>query len=350
MLFTKLAPVLVLLPAPLAQVTPRCAAPASNLNNLLGDFVSAGNEKAENAKQVQNLLSLVTRAAASRGKADLDAVRAFATMLGVGGDLGNLEASLGISSTNTTDPSGALVQKMMEGLGSAVASKLESPRERQTRLALAVGLSVVLCETFQMALLLSLSWLVGAGLSAGGSRPFAAAFSVALKSRAMTRPLRLIAELWVADSYRRALMDVPPRGRRRSAMRNALVRTGALASLCILLTSADAALYTAGAWGAPDVPLAKILCIFSGAILQPLLRFLGLSKLALPDDVRRTTGAACAFVRARARDAADLSERLSDAAMDIKPLRALLELSETDAWLGSVCAAAPTVLSSWWPL
>ena len=38
---------------------------------------------------------------------------------------------------------------------------------------------------------------------------------------------------------------------------------------------------------------------------------LGLSSLALPQDVRRKTGAVCAFLRARVRDAAGLSERLS---------------------------------------
>ena len=63
----------------------------------------------------------------------MDAVRAFATLLGVGSDLENLEQSLGVSSTNTTDPSGLLVERMMEGLGSAVASKLESVRERRMR-------------------------------------------------------------------------------------------------------------------------------------------------------------------------------------------------------------------------
>ena len=319
-MLVALAPVL-LLPAsgPLA----RCPLPTASLANILGDFTTRGTESAENAKKVQGLLGLVARAAASRGKADLDAVRAFATLLGVGSDLENLEQSLGVSSTNTTDPSGLLVERMMEGLGSAVASKLESVRERRMRLALAAGLAVVVCEAVQIGLVLALSWLIGAGLSTGGSRPFGAALAVSLRSRATTRPLRLAAEVWVADKYRRSLMAVPPRNRPSSAVRYALVRLGALAALALLLSSADAAFYTAGAVAAIDAPLVRVLTSFSRSALQPLLGSLGLGRLVMPADVRSTAGAACAFVRARTCDAAALSGRLSEAAMGVKPLRAI---------------------------
>ena len=40
-------------------------------------------------------------------------------------------------------------------------------------------------------------------------------------------------------------------------------------------------------------------------------------------------------MRARARDAAAASQVLSEWAMTIKPLRAMLELSETDDWIAS---------------
>ena len=293
-----------------AVATPRCPAPTADLGLLFGPLVQG---KAEEAKKAQNLLGLVSRAAASRGKADLDALRAFANLLGVGGDLDAFEASLGLSSTNSTDPSGELVNKLFDGLGSAVTARMESPRERRITLALSVGLAIVLCEAAQFSLVLSLAWLLGAGLSSAGL-PFGAALSVAVSSRATTRPIRLAAEVWASMAVRRAIQRAPPRRRPRLALRGVLVVVGTLATLCVLLTRADVLLYAAGATAPLDAPLVR-LCGFA------------------PPRVGAVAGAVCAFLCARARDATAASEVVAAAAMRIKPLRALLELAETDAWL-----------------
>ena len=93
------------------------------------------------------------RAAASRGKADIDALRAFASIVGFGGEI---EGMLGVS--NSSDPSGEMIEKALSGLGSAVASKLESPKERRIKLALSVTLAILLCELAQLTIVLTASW------------------------------------------------------------------------------------------------------------------------------------------------------------------------------------------------
>ena len=178
----------------------------------------------------------MSRAAASRGKADIDALRAFASIVGFGGEI---EGMLGVS--NSSDPSGEMIEKALSGLGSAVASKLESPKERRIKLALSVTLAILLCELAQLTIVLTASWLFGAGVSAAprGLLPFGAALGVALQSRALTRPLRLVAEAWDRPCGRVG----PPTS---AALRGALLAIGAVAAFCALLTKADAYLCMRG--------------------------------------------------------------------------------------------------------
>ena len=351
----------------------RCAAPACNLFGATGklrttNFRRRSTAPTDNlfrdasqlvfgkslptpaeAQKTQNLLGLMSRAAASRGKADIDALRAFASIVGFGGEI---EGMLGVS--NSSDPSGEMIEKALSGLGSAVASKLESPKERRIKLALSVTLAILLCELAQLTIVLTASWLFGAGVSAAprGLLPFGAALGVALQSRALTRPLRLVAEAWATVKVRKQLSAVPPGRRPLVALRGALLAIGAVAAFCALLTKADAYLCMRGQGAATsiygvqmlrgygDAPLARLARALAALLLTPTLTFLmkpiGLAQYVVqPGAVGASAAAGCAFVRARARDAAAASQVLSEWAMTVKPLRAMLELSETDDWIAS---------------
>jgi hypothetical protein len=133
----------------------------------------------EQAEKTANLVTLLSRAVVARGKADMDAVRAVATLVGAEGDLDSFEASIGVNSTSS-DKSGQVVNNLFELGGAALSSltaRLDTPRERRQTLLLSVALSVLICEFAQAAIVIPISWLLGAGLSAapGGQLPFAAA-------------------------------------------------------------------------------------------------------------------------------------------------------------------------------
>ena len=276
---------------PLSMQPGRCPAPAANLPSwVFGPLVGQGplGIKADESAKAKNVLGLVSRAATARGKADLDALRAFASIIGIEPELKKLEESIGVS-PNATDQSDAILSNLFE-IGGAMM-QFESARQRRLCLTLSIGLSVLLCEAVHAVFILAMAWLLG-----GGALPV----DVAIGSRALTRPFRLSAEIWSSIRIRRMLNPVPPRQRLSVALRAGALVLGALAAVWLLVTQ----------------------------VARPRL----LDGTAI--------SAACVFLRARVADGVSASEALSKMAMSIKPLRALLELSETDAWLGEVLSAA----------
>lgn len=281
-------------------------------------------------------LSLVARAVASRGKADLDAVRACATIFGVGAEFDALGM---VSSNSTHDPSAQVVDTLLAGLGTSVASKLESARSKRLTTALAVGAAILLCEALQASVVLGFAWLLGAGAA---PTPFSGALQVMRTSRDTTRPLRLAAEIWVGVRTRRALARIPPKRRAAAAGHVAFTAVGVLSLVVVLLRSADGLLFGPGARAvslgtaaAGSAPLVHLL-LGLRQLLEPVLRAAKVSHLVPAALLDGIAAAACACVRACVCDAAAASAATADMARGIKPLRALLDLSETDVWLADV--------------
>jgi len=291
----------------------------------------------------------VSRAAASRGQADLDALRAFATLAGAGRQFEDLEEALGKSQRTDPQKNRALAN-LLNKLGTAVTLQLESRGERRLLILYSFGLAALLCEALQFSVVLTWTWFLGQGLAGqpGQALPFSAALKVAISSRGTTRLFRLAAEIWTARRIRRIVARVPAR-RRFGRVFGALGLIVAwVAGLTLILKSLDATIFSdsfrkmiqisrrrsAFYYDAPIVQLTRGTATFLlQPLLRPILEGVDLQHLVDPAAVARWTCSFCHFLHARVWDACVLNARFCYNAMRIKPLRAILELSETDSWL-----------------
>ena len=233
-------------------------------------------------------------------------------------------------------------------IASAAKSVLtENKQDVRVRRALAIATALFLIELAQFVLVLPASWLIGAGLSVPGGvpSPLAAALGVTLRSRAVTRPLRLVLQIWLSLRVNRQLQDWSP-PKRVGRLRNyALVLLGCVAASGLLLVQCDRVMSSAGRAAATSMlgsstllskgyfpPLVTLFRALS-ELVKSALAPIGLASLVDPTAVAGATSTICAFLRVRMFEFAAACQVLSDSARTIKPLRALLDLSETDMWL-----------------
>lgn len=349
---------------PLRMVTPRPAVLRTDPVRLVGGlerFLVGKNvvQGRSDLQKAESMLKLMARAATARGKADVEAVRALATLVGAGDDMDAFAASIGLDLGNSSSGGGGasdvLMDGLLGGLGTTLTAKLEGKPERRLALALSITCAVLLCEAVQLFAVLTAAWLLGAATTLGG------ALGVALRSRTHTRPLRLLCEVWLAQSARRFIDAVPPRRRLGMASRASLAVLAAAVVGVALLTGADALACGSGwagaaaSWrhlsGAPRPSSSSPLAIGASAVAHACASALAAlpgpfrssgssSQLINPVAVADATNAACTAVRELARALVEATISLAHALRRVKPLNALLDLSETDEWLQGALAAA----------
>ena len=151
----------------------------------------------------------------------------------------------------------------------------------------------------------------------------------------MTRPLRLACQIWAAVRVRRELDYIPPRRRLESAARSLALVAAVICLGGLAMTQANKALFS---WMAisPSSTFASsvfgLTTLAGGCFHPPLVVILQ----AIRPSFAQPTAAACSFLRGRGRDVAQLIEVGADGLRQVKPLRALLDLTETDAWFGEL--------------
>lgn len=302
--------------------------------------------KAEQAKQADDLWRVTARAFTARGKADLDALRAFSTLLGMGDEFDKLQRNFGVDGSNATDPSAEMLANMGEVVKAGLTSSFESPYERRQCLALSVILGMLMVEVVQLLVVLPVAWLIGAGLSAapGGQAPLGAALSVALRSRHMTRPLRLGTQIWATMRIRRELRVVPPRRRVESAARCFAIMLAVVGTATLVLTQADKALFDYMSTSRAYASSALGLNALTASIFHPPLVVL---MRAIKPTFAEPVASACTFLRGRGRDLTNILELLAEQMRRIKPLNALLDLSETDAWFVDSILELRAIAAAW---
>ena len=303
--------------------------------------------KAEQAAKAESAWKVCAKAFTARGKADLDAMRAFMTLLGMGDEMDKLQRTFGVDAGNSTDSSAEMLTNMGEVIKAGLTAGIETRFERRQCLALSVFLGVLLVELAQLALVTPLAWIVGAGVSTGpgGWTPLRCALAVALVSREVIRPLRLGLQLWAANKLRRELSFVPPRRRVESASRCAAIAVAAVCLCALVLTQVDKLVFSdiarprlsqiSSAFGVPGPP----------EMPQPPLVLLA---SAIHTGFEEPAELTCAFLRSRVDDVTRLIGAMAEAARRIKPLNALLDLAETDAWLGQLSRSLLATLGCRW--
>jgi hypothetical protein len=192
------------------------------------------------------------------------------------------------------------------------------------------GLAVLLCEAAQLAVVAVSAWLVAAEKISGGvlaGSPATTALSIAVHSRGGTRPARLLFQVWTARRIRRALLARNAKARARLVMRIAGATSTAVALIGVLLV------YAEGWIPGGSIPPLALFCRTLARGMQALLSSLGWEHAVDPQAVARGAAAACVWLRTAAVGAAGMATAAGEAAKSVKPLRALLDLSETDAWV-----------------
>jgi hypothetical protein len=212
---------------------------------------------------------------------------------------------------------------------------------------LACTLSVATCEILQFTALTLIGWLVDAGcprpgwrLLLPGTAPVTAAAYAALATRPSTRALRFLAEAHTARQFLRTL-----RGRRVSdrptfAARRVLMVTAGAACLVGLLAVTDARLLPPSAWASPAARLCAGAYAATVGPLGQATRLSFLSFLPSPGDVGRAVDAFCGALTQTAGNLGAAAAHLATIARRVTPLRALLDLTEMDAWATTQAAAA----------
>lgn len=285
------------------------------------------------------LISLISKAVAARGAADLDAMRALSRIMGMGKEADQLEASLGLTRANETDKSSAyLVQAALEMLGSQLVRGSQVRAHPRRDALFSVASAVILCETFQFALVTCLAWIIGGGVATAASSvtPLQAATHVAAASRQITRPARFAAELWSARLIHVKLGALSRRARKHLALRCALgtglvLLASGMALVCIetILTRRRTAIWPVLAGqqlqtkGVP--PIASFAAIAASA-----LSAVGFSSE--PRAAAQMASHASQSLLAWVCEFKKAIVLLAYTARKVKPLRALLDLTETDAW------------------
>ena len=210
----------------------------------------------------------------------------------------------------------------------------------------------------QASVVLAASWLIGAGFSTAPASqlPVAAALHVTLFSRGVTRPLRLALEIWLSIHVGCTLADVTPRRRIEAALRWSLIAIAGMGGMVAILCQCDRML--GGASGAAAActarginplrakshfpPLALLFRALSRVlltILSPLLARIGSLRPLEPLAVAEAVSSLCTLIRVRVRCLSTAFQTLAEGARKIKPLNALLDLSETDAWAAEAMVA-----------
>lgn len=264
-----------------------------------------GRRGSDNSDMGGALLSSFEQAVHDKGKSDIEMLRMFASLVGL--------------DTNSTIAFGASLNSRLNDL-------LESPRERRLKSVFAASFSILTCEAVQLAVVSFLAWLLGVGnirRIAGGLPRSTAALMVALGSRGPTRVLRLVFEIYYFNKMRVTLATVPPR--RRLAFVARQYAKIILPSVILLMMAASLETLMVNTRLPP-----------AAWIYQSLLRIVGFSK---SNSARKSVAAmvtACGRASSCVQDLAGASASLASLARSVKPLRALLDLCETDAWLGDI--------------
>ena len=296
---------------------------------------------------VAQTLALISKALAARGAADMEALRALSGI--VGGGIGT-DPVQGLS--NATD----LVQAGLDAAIKQLTASEPAPSAKRRALLIAASVAIVAVELAQFATITIVAWLIGGGLelAADGTSPLRAAAGVALGSRQITRPLRLGVQVW---GGRRIYPKIASMKRGRPLVRakrhrwSLVAGVGAIAVTALVLSRLDAVIdrprqaAASSVLGAlhlrrrSSVPPLAALAGTSARVLGVLAAALGAPR---PNVVATTEAATalCHWLLGRAVAAAAGCASISQIARTIKPLRALLDLTESDSWAVDTLKAA----------
>ena len=203
---------------------------------------------------------------------------------------------------------------------------------------LAAAVSAAAIEAAQFCAVFLLSWWLGFGAPVGraprpyipGSKRLNAAILCALASRSLTRPLRLLAELSLVSPALRQLRRRRPKARAVFAAGQLVATSAASAALLFAVATADRLV------APPAVASAVPVAVFCRAVYARTVGALGGwvgVTIPSPAAVQAAVKALCVSACDVGRWWAGIAASLGEAARQVKPLRALLDLAETDAWL-----------------
>ena len=216
------------------------------------------------------------------------------------------------------------------------------PAGRATDWICACALAVAASELLQFTMLLTLGWLLGAGCWRPppwtawlGSTPLAEAAQAALASRGPTRPLRLVAEAIAARRYLLTVRIQRISGRVAFTAQRILLAAAIATGLVSVLAFADASLLARGG----GIPAARVCRFLYVRTLGALSRSLGIGAGSGHGVERAVNAVARALVDGTSWIGLCLV-RLEAAARSVKPLRAVLDLFESDVWVADAVASA----------
>ncbi len=196
----------------------------------------------------------------------------------------------------------------------------------------AAAVAALTCELASACAVLLASWLL-----VGGRAPRIATASRHVSLiRASTRPLRLAAQIWVWRSLLRGMAANGPAERIMLLQQRALFCSGVAGAIVALLYLVDAALLPSGAVAPPAALLARS---FHEHAVSPALASAG-QLFGLCVDVRSggaqiqsTIEFVCATIVSSVEWSGSIVGHVATLARQQKPLRALLDLAESDAYV-----------------
>jgi hypothetical protein len=293
------------------------------------DFVPfLGKRRGFDKVDSQPLLSMFYQAALKKGMSDKQVLHSFTSLAGL-----DVHSTI---SDFAEGKSSDWPEKLNE-MRSRLPDVFESRAERRLKWFCAVWLSILTCELAQFALVSSFAWLVGAGhihWKAHDLPRCAASVAVALQARAPTRVLRLLAEIYTFRRMRATMNKLLPCDRAAFTIRRSAGIVWACAALLAIPVITEASMVGNIASKLP--PLA----LFWQFLLDSLTRLSGTFGCLKGISARKGAAAvaeACAKARSGVQALAGESASFALRARTVKPIRAMLDLCETDAWAYDAC-------------
>jgi hypothetical protein len=275
----------------------------------------------------QPLLSMFYQTALKKGMSDKQVLHSFASLAGL-----DVDSTISSFEKQSTDWS----EKLKE-MRSRLPDMFESRGERRLKWLCAAWLSILTCELTQFALVSSFAWFVGAGHISWKAHDLprcAASAGVALQARAPTSVLRLLAEIYTFRRMRAAITKLLPRDRAAFTIRRSAGIVWACAALLAIPVMTEASMVGNVA---SKLPPAALLWQF---FLDSLVRLSGTFGCLKGISARKGAAAvadACVQARSAVQALAGKSASLALHARTVKPIRAMLDLCETDAWAYDAC-------------
>mmetsp|Transcript_41998 Transcript_41998/g.104492 ORF Transcript_41998/g.104492 Transcript_41998/m.104492 type:complete len:384 (+) Transcript_41998:18-1169(+) len=206
-------------------------------------------------------------------------------------------------------------------------------------------LSALACEAAQFALATSTCWLLGLGYAtpphslAKYSRLLSAS-ALAVRSRVVTRPFRLLVELYLVPPIMKRIRALPPQRRRNAVSLAASSIVAALLALITAIQLLDLAFVAHTRSSAP--PAALLIGSAYHHLVRPIRRAIDLDGDGSleADELISAVSRFCAWAGSRLETTAALIRSLAVRARTVTPVRALLDLCEIDDFILGVWRSA----------